>query len=375
MFFDILQAELAGVHKACLAEDLLTLPARTGAVVRLGATADYDSEQTTPSVAAAAYANRAQPISSCANPPAPAHNLHSLRRGPRRDDRTPEDPARQARLQSLGRERDAGRFRAAFHGQECAAVVVVAGLADSPGCHLVPGPRSHRRQHHAILRFHQRGRSHAGGRRRAIPDGRADQLLRGPIRRRRRPPDPWRWFRLYRLHRHVAGLCHVHLHALRHRGVDHVDGLAALLRRAAAARLSDQCRGRDPARHPWHQLDQPFPDPHPAAVDRPQHPARGLHRLERLARHPGMDAFHGARGRCRRGPGRRRSGRGGRAGRRGRSSHDGRAGGGRTPRRLRPPEVRRRRLGDPGPDAADRRTGRRAALPAGPITRRPGRQG
>ncbi len=55
----------------------------------------------------------------------------------------------------------------------------------------------------------------------------SDQPLRHPPRRRYRSSDPRCELRLYRLDHHLADLCELHLHAVCHRGVDHVGSAGA----------------------------------------------------------------------------------------------------------------------------------------------------
>ena len=61
-----------------------------------------------------------------------------------------------------------------------------------------------------------------------LPDRAADRPLRQQIRRRHRPADARRRLRLYRLDHHLADLRHLHLHAVRDRGLDHVAGAGAV---------------------------------------------------------------------------------------------------------------------------------------------------
>ena len=66
-------------------------------------------------------------------------------------------------------------------------------------------------------------------------------------------------FGYHRLDRHLADLRGLHLHPVRHRSLDHVDGAEPVLRGAVLARLRAERRRGHPARHLRHHLDQPLP--------------------------------------------------------------------------------------------------------------------
>ena len=205
-------------------------------------------------------------------------------RGKSSDGGATENPAGPSRIQSLGRQPDAGRLCAALHRQERAALVDAARRADRHRRHLLPGAGGDRRVDHALLRRHQHHRRHHRRRHPPVPHRPAGGALRLALRRRHRPAHPRRRLRLYRLDHHLADLRHLHLHPLRHRSLDHVDGARAVLRHSAAHRLRHQRRRGDPAGHPRHDAHQPLPAHHPAPVDRPQHPAGRLHRLAGLGK-------------------------------------------------------------------------------------------
>ena len=73
----------------------------------------------------------------------------------------------------------------------------------------------------------QRHRRDHRRRHRAVPHRPADRALCLALRRRHRPAHPRRRLRLYRLDHHLADLRHLHLHPVRHRSLDHVDGAAS----------------------------------------------------------------------------------------------------------------------------------------------------
>src|SRR3954467_1797758 len=76
--------------------------------------------------------------------------------------RAAADRPRQAPVQSVGCQPDAGRLRAALHRQECAALVRCPRRQHRAGRDLVPGAGGDRRHDHAELWRHQRHRRHSG---------------------------------------------------------------------------------------------------------------------------------------------------------------------------------------------------------------------
>ncbi len=128
--------------------------------------------------------------------------------------RAAADRPRQAPVQSMGCQPDAGRLCAALHSQERAAMVRRPRRQHRPRRDLVPGPGGDRRHHHLELRRHQRHRGHPGGQRHHLLLRAADRLSRRQMRHRHRSVNPWRRLRLHRLDHHLADLRLLHVHFL-----------------------------------------------------------------------------------------------------------------------------------------------------------------